>query len=207
MPLQSKGPVWHQKYKKKGIIPKGLRGIDKVATWGYCKAKGWIYGHGTFSLTSYETPILGIFQWMKNSAHEAKRMEWEVGKLANIIKKIFMDSKADSQRIYSHLKKDFKIQLIVKPRKYNHTSKTRQKMIQEMWTKRNRKGFRKRSTTVEPMQSLVKDIFELERCWMRGDDNNKWLFAAMGIAVQMSQWKAYREKRSTWNIKSDVLGV
>jgi len=26
---------------------------------------------------------------------------------------------------------------------------------------------------------------------MRGDNNNRWLFAAMGIAVQMAQWKTY----------------
>lgn len=207
MPLRSKGPVWHKKYKKKGIIPKGLRGIDKFATWGYCRAKGWIYGHGTFSLTSYEIPILGIFQWMKNSAHEAHRMELEVKKLTDIIKKVFMDSKADSQRIYFNLKRNFRIQLVTKPRKGMDKSELRKKMIKQMWTKTNRKEFRKRSTTVEPMQGLVKDIFELERCWMRGDDNNRWLFASMGIAVQIAQWHAYREKRSTWDIKSDVLGV
>jgi hypothetical protein len=86
-------------------------------------------------------------------------------------------------------------------------SPLRKRMIKQMWTKANRKQFRKRSATVEPMQSLVKDIFELERCWMRGDDNNRWLFAAMGIAVQIAQWHAYQEKRSTWDIKSDVLGV
>lgn len=207
MPITAKGPVWHKKFKQQGIIPRGLRGIDKLADWGYCKAKGWIYGHGAFCLTSFKVPILGLFQWIKNSTHEAKRMEQEAEKLTNFIKKVFMDSKADSQRIYFNLKRNFKIQLITKPRNYRLKSATRKQMIKEMWTKQNRKEFRKRSTTVEPMQALVKDIFELERCWMRGDDNNRWLFAAMGIAVQIAQWRAYREKRSTWDIKSDVLGV
>ena len=76
-----------------------------------------------------------------------------------------------------------------------------------MLTKRNRQEYRKRSTTVEPMQGLVDDIFELDRCWIRGEKNNRWLFAAMGLAVQMAQWQAYQDKRSTWKIKSLVLGV
>jgi hypothetical protein len=76
-----------------------------------------------------------------------------------------------------------------------------------MQTKRDMKEYQKRSTTVEPMQGIVKDIFELDACWMRGNANNRWLFAAMGIAVQMAQLQAYRENRSTWEIKSDVLGL
>jgi hypothetical protein len=86
-------------------------------------------------------------------------------------------------------------------------SPARKKMIKQMLTKKNRQDYKQRSTTVEPMQGLVKDIFELERCWMRGNDNNRWLFAAMGVAVQIFQWKAYKNKQSTWNIKSDVLGI
>ncbi len=40
------------------------------------------------------------------------------------------------------------------------------------------------------MHTLVKVIFVLDRCWMRGDDNNRWLFAAMGLTVQMHQLQA-----------------
>jgi len=58
---------------------------------------------------------------------------------------------------------------------------------------------------VEPMQGLVKDIFDLD-CWMRGDRNHRWIFAAMDVGVQMHQLIAYRENRSTWNIKSEGLG-
>ncbi len=56
------------------------------------------------------------------------------------------------------------------------------------------------------MQGLVKEIFDLDRYWMRGDAANRWLFAAMGLAVQMHQLRAYKEHRSTWRIKSEVLG-
>jgi len=41
---------------------------------------------------------------------------------------------------------------------------------------------------------------------MRGDRNNRWLFAAMGVAVQMAQHQAWQQKQSTWNIRRLVLG-
>jgi hypothetical protein len=53
---------------------------------------------------------------------------------------------------------------------------------------------------------IVKDIFDLERCWMRGEQNNRWLFAAMGLTIQMYQLDAFKKSRSTWNIKEQVLG-
>ena len=207
MMVRAKGPVWHKKHKDQGIIPKGLRGLDKEATWGKSRTIGWLYGHGTFCLTTLTVPIVGIFQWMKNSGNEAKRMEREIIKYAGLVKKVLMDSKADDQKLYFGLKKEHHIRLVTVPRKGFDKSPLRKKMIKEMLTKRNIKDFKQRSTTVEPMQGLIDNIFDLERCWMRGDDSNRWLFGAMGIAMQMAQFTAYKEKRSTWNIKSEVLGV
>ena len=208
MMVKAKGPVWHAKHKKLGIIPKGLRGVDKEATWAKSKAKGWVYGHGTFMLTSFRLPVVGMFKWIVNSENEAKRMETEIVKYERLIRKVFMDSKADDAKMYFRLKQDYQIQLITSPRKGMDKTPLRRKMISEMLTEQNRKDYVKRSTTVEPMQGLIADIFELKTgCWMRGNDNNKWLFAAMGVAVQMAQLDALIEKRSTWNIKQHVLGV
>lgn len=207
MMVRAKGPVWHKKQKAKGIIPKGLRGIDKEATWGKSRADGWVYGHGTFCITTHEIPVVGIFQWMPNCGNEAKRMEKEIINHSDLIGKVLMDSKADDQKLYFRLKDEHGIQLVTQPRKGMDKSESRQQMIAEMWTEENKIEYKERSVTVEPMQGLVKDIFELERCWMRGDANNRWLYAAMGIAVQMAQLKACRCNQSTWKIKTEVLGV
>lgn len=61
MMVKAKGPVWHHKQKKQGIVPKGLTGLDKDATWGKSQAEGWVYGHGTLSLTSHRVPVVGLF--------------------------------------------------------------------------------------------------------------------------------------------------
>jgi hypothetical protein len=66
--------------------------------------------------------------------------------------------------------------------------------------------YRQRSYKVKPMQGLVKDIFALDSCWMRGDVNNRWIFAAIGLTIQMYQLQAYKDGLSTWDIKDKVLG-
>lgn len=206
MMVKARGPVWHQKQKRQGIVPEKLRGLDKDATWSYSRADGWVYGHGTFCLTSHDVPVLGCFLWMPNSGHEAKVMHREIVRYKDEVGRVFMDSKADDQKLYFALQKQG-IQLVTCPRKGADKSPLRKKMLEEMLTPQNRRDYKQRSTTVEPMQGLMKDIFDLERCWMRGDAANRWLFAAMGIAVQIAQRVALQNNRSTWNIKQDVLGL
>ena len=206
MMLKAKGPVWHKKQKEQNIIPKKLHGIDKEATWSKSKASGWVYGHGSFSIVTHGTPILGCFVWMTNSAHEAKRMYQEAGYYKNMLRYLAMDSKADDQSLWKNLKSEYNINLVTTCRTHMNKTIGRQKMIKAMQSLKRRKIYKERSYTVEPMQGLIKDIFELDRCWMRGDANNRWLFAAMGATIQMHQRDAYKNKRSTWNIKSEVLG-
>lgn len=54
---RAKGPVWHRKQQRQGIIPHGLRGLDREATWGYSNSDGWVYGHGTFCLVAHEPVV------------------------------------------------------------------------------------------------------------------------------------------------------
>jgi hypothetical protein len=203
---KAKGPVWHKKQKEQGIIPKGLRGIDKEATWCKSNADGWVYGHGSFSLTSHKHPVLGCFLWMRNSANEARRMWLETAHLKGQVDYIAMDSKADDSDLFREFGRQRKMKMITNCRSNMDKTPVRKKMIAFMKKPKHRKIYRERSYKVEPMQGLVKDIFELDRCWMRGDENNRWLFAAMGLAVQMYQLQAFKQGKSTWNVKELVLG-
>lgn len=46
--LTAKGPVWHKSARQRGRRP---RGVDREATWGYSKYRGWVYGY------SYEVVV------------------------------------------------------------------------------------------------------------------------------------------------------
>jgi len=150
--------------------------------------------------------MLGAFKWMRNSGHEAKRMWLETGQLTGLITTVLMDSKADDQALFREFHRQRGILLLTTARKGAAKSPARQRMVKVLKQRKNQRLYKQRSYTVEPRQGLLKDIFELERCWMRGNVNNRWLFAAMGVAVQMHQYRAWHAGRSLWAIKQEVLG-
>jgi len=41
---------------------------------------------------------------------------------------------------------------------------------------------------------------------MRGRKNIRWLFAAMGLTIQLHQFIAYQKGKSTCKIQEEVLG-
>lgn len=203
---RAKGPIWHKKQKEQGLVPKGLRGLDKEATWCKSHADGWVYGHGSFSITSHQFPVLGCFMWMPNSGNEAKRMWLETGHLKNRIDYVSMDSKADSYPLFREFKRQRRMTLVTGSRRKINVSENRKAMHRLMRASKLKQIYKERSFRVEPMQGLLKNIFDLDRCWMIGNKSNRWLFAAMGLTVQMHQLTAYKENRSTWKIKDEVLG-
>ena len=201
------GPVWHTKHRAQGLIPDGLRGLDREATWRKSPSDGWVYGHGSFCLVSHDPCVLGAFKSMRNRAHEATRLGLETGHLRGIGQKVIMDGKAEDQALCAEFQRQRGMPLLTTPRRHSDHTAERQQMITILNRPLNRKLRSPRGQTVEPMQGVVKDIFTLERCWMRGHRNNRWLFAAMGVAVQLHQARALKAHRSTWRIKQEVLGL
>jgi hypothetical protein len=122
---------------------------------------------------------------MRNSDNEAKRLWLETFNVKDQIEYVAMDSKADDSNLFRELKRQRKINLITSCRQNMDKSLHRKKMIQFMEKKEHKKIYRQRAYKVEPMQGIVKDIFDLNRCSMRGEQNNRWLFAAMGLTIQM----------------------
>jgi len=163
MMTRARGGVWHKKDKEKGIVPIGLTGLDKEATWSFSIADGWLYGHSSFAIVSHQIPVLLQFKWMRNSAHEAKQMESEIVKLADHLEIVCMDSKADDEKMFTRLKTKADIKLLTVPRSKMDKSAARKRMIAEQMKPENRQIYKQRSITVEPMQGLVKELFEARK--------------------------------------------
>lgn len=89
--------------------------MDKEATWSYSKTDGWIYGHGTFCLTSHRKSVVGLFIWMPNSASEGKRLGQEIRAFAGHLETVCMDSKADDEKMYADLSAEYGIKLLTVP--------------------------------------------------------------------------------------------
>ena len=206
MRMRARGPVWHRKHQQQGSIPAGLTGLDTAATGSYSKRDGWVYGQGPCCMGACASRMLGAFQWMRNSANEAKRLWLETGKLQGLMTPVLMDSKADEQDVFRALRRQRGIRLLTTPRKGSALSPERQRMVKVLKQNRHQHLYQQRRYTVEPMHGLIKDILDGEPCWMRGRAHHRWLFAAMGVVMQLHQYPAWQEGRSTWAIKQEVVG-
>lgn len=153
------GPVWHRKQQRQGIIPKGLRGLDREATWSSSQSDRWVYGHGTFCWVAHDPVMLGAFKGMPNSGHEAKRLWLETGKLTGLVETVLMDSKADDQALFREFQRQRGMWLLTAPRRHRHPTAERQRMIEILQQPEHRERYRERSHTVEPRQGLLKEIF------------------------------------------------
>jgi hypothetical protein len=152
------GPVWHTKHKAQGVLPERLRGVDQEATWSTSRSDGWVYGHGSFCLVSHSPCLLGAFTYMRNSAHEAKRLWWETGQLRGLVTTVIMDGTADDQALFAEFQRQRQMTLLTTPRSNSNHTEARQRMIQVLNLPKNRQLRQQRRQTVEPVQGVVKDI-------------------------------------------------
>ena len=57
--FKAKGTVWHQKDRNANRMPKGLRAVDKDASWSVSQYHGWVYGYGLhLTVTQQGVPLM-----------------------------------------------------------------------------------------------------------------------------------------------------
>jgi len=66
-------------------------------------------------------------------------------------------------------------------------------MIADIRQAHHKQIYKELDYCVETMQGIYKEIFDLNRCWVKGNNNTRWLFVVMGLTVQMNQLIAYRK--------------
>ena len=117
-----------------------------------------------------------------------------------------MDSKADDYDLYRSFSRQLKIDLVTCCRDYMNKTEKRREMIADIYQPQHKQIYKERGNRVEPMQNIVRNIFDLNCCWKRGNDNNRWVFVAMGLKDKTHQLKPYKNTQSFWKMKVQVLG-
>ena len=72
--FKAAGPVWHQKDRLNDHLPKGLRGVDKTATWSKSGYHGWVYGYA-LHLTSIRNGFPILFEVLTANVNERKVLD------------------------------------------------------------------------------------------------------------------------------------
>ena len=66
-------PKWHQKQRKKGFIPLGLRNVDRDSAWSKSGYRGWVQGYRlVMQSLVWPVPIPLFATWQPNNLGEGK---------------------------------------------------------------------------------------------------------------------------------------
>ena len=69
---QALGPAWHQRDRRKGIIPVGLRNVDTEAKWFKSGYRGWVQGYRlVLQGLCFPAPVPIFAAWRPNNEGEA----------------------------------------------------------------------------------------------------------------------------------------
>lgn len=69
------GPLWHQKHRKLGIVPQGLRNVDTESAWFKSGYRGWVQGYRlVLQGLVFPFPVPLFAAWRRNTEGEATIM-------------------------------------------------------------------------------------------------------------------------------------
>lgn len=69
---EAQGPLWHQKHRKQGLIPRGLRNVDTDSAWSKSGYRGWVQGYRLLmQVLVFPEPVPLTAFWRSNREGEA----------------------------------------------------------------------------------------------------------------------------------------
>jgi len=72
---EAAGPLWHQKHRRDGRIPAGLRNVDAESSWSKSGYRGWVQGYRlVLQGLVFPAPVPLFAAWRSNSEGEATIM-------------------------------------------------------------------------------------------------------------------------------------
>ena len=193
--VAARGPLWHKSDRKRGRVPKKLRGVDCDSDWGYSQHDGWVQGYSievVVSCTKKTTvfPLSGSAATA--SARETQTFDGKIKELPESTKTVSADSGYDSNQLGERIEwneqgkrtgkrflcpenrrnaKALPRKKAVKPRDETHRRRLLRK--RHLQSRQGKATYRRRGHTVEPFNEWFKTLFELNHhVWHRGLDNN-----------------------------------
>lgn len=204
--IAARGRPWHTHDQRKGKCP---RGVDREAAWGQSEHHGWVYGY-SFEVVVSSTPKTTVFPLLASvgtaSAAEVRTFAEKIARLHPDVRKVSADSGYDANHLGERIEFDErgrpsrrhflcpqnprntanrKLKPCVSPSEARHR-KLRQDRKCYLKSARGQRAYKRRSRTVEPFNSWLKSLFELDtHVWHRGLANNQTQILAAIFAYQL----------------------
>jgi hypothetical protein len=202
------GPPWHQRDRAAGTIPAG---VDTDTRWGYSEHDGWVQGY-SYEVVVTATPGAVVFPLLASadtaSAAETKTFAPKIADLPAGTQTVSADSGYDANHLGEAVEYDPETDQRTgrrflcpeNPRNSKRPktkpggadaarAKSRARRAARkayLSSRRGRRRYARRKTTVEPFNHWLKRLFELEtRVWHRGLDNNRTHLLAAIFCYQL----------------------
>jgi hypothetical protein len=186
----ARGPLWHQKQRRRRQIPKNLRGVDRDSEWGYSPYHKFVQGyaeHAIVNATPGEArfPVDAVADTAKMSENCVLRER--LPRLPRSVGKILVDGSYDDIDLLSDLH-THRIEPIL-PACVFGTKKPKHPLRRWVYRLRQKKVnqalYRRRRTTIEPHFGLDKKRFENHTVWFYGLRKNRTHLPLISFVIQV----------------------
>jgi hypothetical protein len=159
------GPVWHKKDKEAGIVPDGLRGLDKEADWIQSTYHGWVYGykaHVTISVSQATVRVV-LDAIVTGSACESHILQGRLAELPPTLDTLLLDAGYDDgPLIATAAQRGITVLAPLAKPIGQSTSEDRRNRAAYLDSPPGKARYAQRGTSIEPFFGTLKDFFCLD---------------------------------------------
>jgi len=167
--FQTPGPVWHKNDKEAGIVPKGLRGLDREADWIQSSYHGYGYKAHVTTSVSPTTVRIVLDATVTGSAYESHVLKARIAGLPPTIETLLLDAGYDDGQLIDQCAQ-YGITVLAPLSKPigQATSQARRDRAAYLASAAGKAWYQQRGTSIEPFFATIKDFFGLQPLPVQG---------------------------------------
>ncbi|MDQ3711276.1 MAG: hypothetical protein M3388_03560 [Acidobacteriota bacterium] len=190
---QAIGPKWHNKDRREGVIPVGLRNVDVESSWSKSGYRGWIQGYRIVLQTlCFPAPVPLFAVWRENSRNEAKIALEELEKGCLQVTEVMLgDTTFGKEDFIPEYEKAGGY--LLTPRQFPKKNRSWKNDLYEY-----------RKETIELLFQRIMQAFDLKECKVKGEAKNGAFVLASVWAYQICWLNNYRKKKNPADVKEHI---
>src|SRR5215207_367872 len=190
---QARGPKWHQKQRKEGRIPIGLRNVDDQSAWGKSSYRGWVQGYRlVLQCLIWPVPVPLFATWQPNNRGEGKVFAAALEKEQVTVAPVLLgdESFGTPELVAAYGERGG---WLLTPKQLPRVYKTFKHEVYS-WRKQ----------TIELLFQRVLQAFDLRRCPTKSLRRNGAFVIASVWAYQVICWSNYQQGKPIAEVKETI---
>jgi DDE family transposase len=180
------GPVWHKAAKQAGIVPAGLRGLDREADWIQSTYHGWVYGykaHVTLSVAA--TTVRAVLSaTVTGSACESHVLQSHLDDVPPLVNTLLLDAGYDDgDLLVACAQRGLQVLVPLSKPVGKSTSQERRDRAAYLASPEGKVRYQQRGCSIEPFFATLKDFLHLDPLPLQGKT-----LASLVILLALYAW-------------------